>query len=48
MFRPALLALSLAGVVMSATAAEPSAPPAMKTALIIHGGAGVIERGALL
>ena len=49
MRQPARLffALSLAGVVMSATAAEPSAPTTMKTALVIHGGAGVIERGSL-
>ena len=41
-----VLALSLAGVAMSASAAEPSVPPA-RTALVIHGGAGVIERGSL-
>ncbi|HJY33937.1 MAG TPA: isoaspartyl peptidase/L-asparaginase, partial [Vicinamibacterales bacterium] len=42
-----LLALPLLAVPMTASATGPGAVPKPRTALVIHGGAGVIERSAL-
>ena len=42
-----LLALPLLAVPMTASATESGAVPKPRTALVIHGGAGVIERSAL-
>jgi beta-aspartyl-peptidase (threonine type) len=42
-----LLALPLLAVPMTASSTESGAVPKPRTALVIHGGAGVIERSAL-